>query len=530
MNSKPRIRHSLQTLQVYFYYRLALSGLLMVMFFTGVADNVIGSESAMLYLYTCVLYVCFAISAFFVFPPRSLRYSQKRVSALLAIDILALLVMVHASGGIQSGIGYLFIITAAMVSIFARGQIAYAYAAFISIAVLADSVYLFHGTSELTRNIFSSGTLGLLVFATCTALQYLTSRIESSVEEAEQQARHIRDLQEMAENIVTRMQTGIIVIDHEMRIELMNASAKQMLDLPADTKIFGNYLAELRELAPLLRDWEAIQRAKESKILKIRPGTEIRINVAPLDTAGAPKNIFYLEDYSAIKQHAQQLKLASLGRLAASIAHEIRNPLGALSHAAQLLNESDSIDVADQRLTEIILNNCGRVNEIIENTLTLSRRREPKPELIDLALWLPQFIQEAQSHHRESITLTIKSQELRTKFDPTHLAQILANLIENGLRFSLKDTGEEDVEIEAGMMASDEKAYIEVKDTGNGVPNERLHEIFEPFYTTDEKGSGLGLYICRELAETNHASLHYKRSDDRRTCFRIDFPHHQRMR
>lgn len=522
--------HSHQTLLVYLYYRIALSGVLLLMFVVDIAPNTLGAKSDALYFCVSIAYFVFAFLSPFIFPAKSLRHSIRRINFLLTIDVLAQLALIHASNGMDSGLGYLLIITTAMINIFARGQLAYTYAALMSIALILDNLYLHQYSNELPRVMFSCGTLGVLIFSTTIALQYLIEKIRKTTAEAERQYRHARNLQEIAQNIVTRMQTGVIVVDNELRIELMNTSAKQMLDIPIDSLVYGDYLANYRELAPVLKRWDEIIQSKQATVLRVRAGFEIRVNVAHLETGDIPKNIFYLEDYSSIKQYAQQLKLASLGRLAARIAHEIRNPLGALSHASQLLAESHAIEATDKRMTEIIQSNCGRVNEIVENTLALSRRKEPQLELIDLAEWLPRYIDEAHYQQKDNIHLNIENASLLTRFDPTHLQQILANLIDNGLRYSGEINTVPWLELKVAMQSSDAKPYLEVKDNGKGIPQEKVPEIFEPFYTTSEKGSGLGLFISRELAEINHATLHYKRSADGLSCFRIDFSHHQRMR
>lgn len=528
--SNAKFNLNTQILQVYLYYRVALSAILVAMFISGIVDNVLGASSNQLYFWGSFGYFSLSILSILTFPISSLARSKARLSFLLFCDIGALLVLIHASGGVASGIGYLLIINIAIVSIFVRGQLTFAYTALVSIAVMADTIYLSFDSANFTRNVFASGTLGILLFATSIILYYLTERLKKSSAEAEEQLKHIKNLQEIAQNIVTRMQTGVIVVDNELQIELINTSAKQMLDIPPDIMLYGSCLADFRELAPLLKDWESILKSRSSTILNLLNGIEVRVSVANLVTGDIPKNIFYLEDYVAIKQQAQQLKLASLGRLAASIAHEIRNPLGAMSHAAQLLQESPTIETSDFRLTEIVLNNSSRVNDIVENTLAMSRRKEPQLELIDLSIWLQSFIEEYATPVDAHVSLTVLNTQLLTKFDPTHLRQILTNLITNGLHYSKQHTGEARVTVATGLMSNDDKVFVEVYDSGTGVPVENLQNIFDPFFTTNEKGSGLGLYICKELSEINHASLHYRRTPNKQTCFRIDFSHYQRMR
>ena len=522
--------HNSQNLRVYLFYRVILSGLLLIMFYTNIAPNALGTAKPGMYQYASLAYFLITVISIVAFPVSQLVHSKRRIHFLFLTDVLAQLVLIHSSNGMDSGLGYLLIITMAMVNIFVRGQFAYAYAATSSIALILDNLYLHQYSSDLGRIMFSSGTLGVLLFATTIALQYFTDRIRTTTRETEAKSLHIRNLQEIAQNIVTRMQTGVIVVDNELKIELMNASAKQMLDIPASSQVYGQYLANYRELVPVLKSWEGIIEKNEATILKFRPGYEIRVNIAHLETGGLPKNIFYLEDYASIKQHAQQLKLASLGQLAARIAHEIRNPLGAMSHAAQLLQESETLSTTERRMVEIMLKNSERVNDIIENTLSLSRRKEPQLQQINLADWLPKFVDETQIKQRKNIHIKLNNEVLLTKFDPTHLRQILSNIIDNGLRYSEKKHGEPWLEIEASLQLSDDKPFVEIRDNGKGIPREKIAEIYEPFYTTNEKGSGLGLYICKELCEINHATLHYHRNQYDLSCFTINFSHHQRMR
>jgi two-component system sensor histidine kinase PilS (NtrC family) len=237
----------------------------------------------------------------------------------------------------------------------------------------------------------------------------------------------------------------------------------------------------------------------------------------------------FVEDTRSIAQQAQQLKLASLGRLTASIAHEIRNPLGAISHAVQLLQESEAITQIDRRLCDIIYQHAKRVNHIVENTLALSRRKDTQVSLIDLHVWLQQFIENYTSHQQAEIILDLENGTLPLRVDTTNLQQILVNLVDNGLRYSKQQIGVPKVILRGGVNQSNDNVFLEVIDFGPGIEGEQLQKIFEPFFTTEELGTGLGLYICKELCEINQASLYYFKTTRGESCFRIDFPHHLRM-
>ncbi|MFZ3203528.1 MAG: HAMP domain-containing sensor histidine kinase, partial [Pseudomonas sp.] len=234
---------------------------------------------------------------------------------------------------------------------------------------------------------------------------------------------------------------------------------------------------------------------------------------------------------SQIAQQAQQLKLASLGRLTAGIAHEIRNPLGAISHAAQLLQESEDLQGPDQRLAQIIQDHSRRMNLVIENVLQLSRRRQAEPQLLDLKYWLHRFASEFRGSAAPGQTLHLETQSgtVQTRMDPHQLTQVLTNLVQNGLRYSAHNHPQGQVWLKLFRDESSDLPVLEVLDDGPGVAPEQLQHIFEPFFTTDNKGNGLGLYIAREMCESNQARLDYKPREGGGSCFRITFAHPRKL-
>jgi len=521
--------HNPLVLRVYLYYRLILGSLLWVTYSFSASHKLLGNIQPELFELTAIAYTVVSFLTVLIFNARSLSHSIRRIGTMLIVDLAALLLMIHASNGINSSLSYLLLINIAMASIFIRGQLAFAFAALTSLATIAEALY--QGTSKtggLSSELFSAGTLGILIFLTAISFHYLTDKIRQSDIEAATQATYAKRLQQLAQHIVTRMRTGIIVVDEQNTIELINQSALQLLDMPA-ADYSGVQLTDMANFGPLLKEWRASPEKTAPQLHSLRVGQDVRISFAMLDTGEAKRTIMYMEDHRSLAQQAQQLKLASLGRLTASIAHEVRNPLGAISHAAQLLSEADYLNNADNRLIEIMLQHSERVNQIIENTLTISRRKEPKPKIIELAEWLPKLINEYQTVTKITVGLSLTNATVSAKFDPVHLNQVITNLCDNGARFSEQSTGEARIDIRAGISDNDGTAFIEIVDEGPGIKEDRLEQIFDPFYTTDVKGSGLGLYISRELCEINQASLYFKRTPAGKSCFRIDCTHHQRM-
>jgi len=256
-------------------------------------------------------------------------------------------------------------------------------------------------------------------------------------------------------------------------------------------------------------------------------GSRVTAHLAPLgkDTQRSGPVLVFLEDASLINARVQQSKLASLGRLSASIAHEIRNPVGAMSHAGQLLAESEAMTSDDLRLTEIIRTHADRVSHIIDNVLQLSRRESSRPEELQLKHWLNDFAAEftrTLELQEGELSVAEAAEGLAVRMDPSHLRQILWNLCDNAVKYA-SETGGILVELKAGRTLRDDRPYLEVLDQGHGVSPQTVDKIFEPFFTDKSGGTGLGLYISRELCELNRATLVYQSRDGGGSIFRIIF-------
>lgn len=516
-------------LRAYTYYRTLLGGVLLLMFQGDIARNVLGNDHPQLFFYTSASYTLINFISLLMFWRVKFLPSQKQLFSLLFIDLLAVILLMHSSGGVLNGLGYLLLVTVAAAGMLLRGQIAIFFAALVTIGVITESTYRFITSSLDNKALFSAGSLGALIFIIAIAFQYLTKKIRSSNEEALTQAQHAAHLQKLAQMIVERMRTGIVVFNKNRSIELLNKSARNLLAIPGE-----NNKLTLRDIPALDHKVTQWQQARQnySPILKVDNGLtdEVKINFSPLESTEHSDTLIFVEDNRAIAQQAQQLKLASLGRLTASIAHEIRNPLGAISHASQLLGESEALPIHDKRLIEIIDSHCKRVNQIIENILQLSRRRPAQPRQVHLNDWLEKFVKEYQDSKTEAVDIQVvcRHTSIVAQFDPGQLHQVISNLCDNGLRYSKAKSGKCTVKLEAGIDEKLQRPYINVIDAGPGIARENLKHLFEPFFTTENTGSGLGLFICKELCEANQAFIHYRRTEDNSSCFHIQLAHHER--
>ena len=531
-------------LRIYTYYRTLLGSVLLLMFQIEFAPKILGNDNPQLFFYSSIGYTAINFMTLIVMWRVKYAPSQTKLFSSLLIDVIAISLLMHASGGATSGLGYLLLIAIAAGGIMLRERISFFLAAITTIVVISEGAYRFIILTQDNKAVFTSGTLSALAFLTALLFQHLTKKIRLSYAEAESQAKQAAHLQKLAQLIVERMRTGILVLNNQLTIELHNHAALKLLGITSDT-IENIPLSQFPDLYKKHQSWQR-NSSDHSPFLKIEGETsnEIKVNFAYLEADKTNEVLIFLEDVRSLNQQAQQLKLASLGRLTASIAHEIRNPLGAISHASQLLAESPQLPQSDVRLLDIINNHSTRVNQIIENILQLSRRRPTQTLPINLREWIPTFINDYKASKSNGPQLEIALLEknlrnnrnngtgnvnsdgaLEAKFDTSQLTQVLSNLCDNGLRYSNKKTGRPDLRLEIGVDISQHQPYIRVIDYGPGISDENIKHLFEPFFTTENTGSGLGLYICKELCEANQAIISYKRTPQGESCFHLQLAH-----
>lgn len=507
-------------LRYFIIYRLALSGLLVVLYYWGITPLPVGYYDNELFRNAAIGYLLFSVLAATAYHLRTPSFDAQVVLQVFA-DIVALTLLMHASGGVTSGFGMLLLVAIAGGSVLTQGRIAIFFAAMASIAVLTQQIFVWLTSPFPTTFYTHAGILGASLFATAYLAHISARRIRMSEALAARREVDLANLSQLNEHIIRRMQSGIMVVDSNNRIRLVNESARHMLGLEADDE-GGLVEYAVPKLTGLLKTWRA-DRNRPSHLFQ-HDGTQMKLicSFAGIGQGAADGVLIFFEDASALTQQAQQLKLASLGRMAASIAHEIRNPLGAISHAGQLLSESNGLAEGDRRLTEMIRENSIRMNAIIENVLRISRGKPAEPQLLMLRPWLEEFSETFINANRispESFQVLVEPADIKVRVDPSQLHQVIWNLCENGLNHS---NGAPRIELRARISESTERPYLDIRDNGEGIPESELEQIFEPFFTTRDDGSGLGLYIARELCEGNQAALNYVPGDEG-ACFRISF-------
>ena len=520
---------------VYNIYRIVLPLVLLVSSF-GPSSTLLGVLDPTLFIQVCTAYAIFGIAITF-FIPMSTRgiKSEHILTGSLIIDIFAITLLTYSSGGMISGLGLLLLVTVASGSILIRGRISTFLAAVAALSLIYSELYLTLSLDVSANQFVQTGILGAILFATSLYIQALTNRIYKAAALADKQASDIVDLEKLNNEIIQRMRTGVVVVNTGHRIVSMNSAARSILlpILVIDEDQEENPYKLPSALSEQLELWKINSKRQPQPIVIPNSTRQVQLNFAFLNPEPESDVLIFLEDNRQIVQRVRQMKLASLGRLTASIAHEVRNPLGAISHASQLLSESVTVTDDDKRMIEIILDHCNRVNLIIEDVLDASRHDDTTADLIDLELWLTNFIDSYRATHElcDDIELEIATEQVKVKVIQGQLEQVLNNLFDNGLRYSHKQTGKATLLVQAGIESKDgdELPYLHIIDDGPGINEEDESRLFEPFHTTESSGTGLGLYISKELCEANQSQLVYGRTASGKSSFSIYFGNPDRV-
>jgi two-component system sensor histidine kinase PilS (NtrC family) len=540
MNASSLSDQNTRILQIYNVYRVALAIILLLSFLTGATTTQLGNHNPALFLYTTLAYLGFSLLVLFVLrPEQSLRAQQGLLSTLFIIDILSVALLTFSSRGVLSGLGLLHLVTIAAGSILVVGRMSTFLAAIASIAIIYSEIYLSFTRNVPANQYVQSGLLGALLFATSLYLQALAERMRRSALLAAQQASDILSLEQLNHLIIQRMRTGILVLGQEGNIVTTNDAANQMLALQTNDASESTQLeraATPLELPEILLDnlnhWKSNKTSRPPTFSMRKSGPKLQANFTYLTPDPGSSILVFLEDSSQIIQRVRKMKLASLGRLTGSIAHEIRNPLGAISHASQLLAEDPLLSDAARRLLDIIMNHSARINLIIEDVLHMSRHKHVNTERINLHDWLTRFVDNYCETHQinGNISIDILPRSTEVRVITNQFEQILNNLVENGLRYSEKITGRQGLQLTGGLSDRDGNSIpvLHVIDDGPGIDAMTEENLFEPFHTTEPTGTGLGLYISKELCEANLAQLSYKRTEQGKSCFSIHFAHPDR--
>jgi two-component system sensor histidine kinase PilS (NtrC family) len=506
-------------------FRLSVGAVLLAVFYLVEAPRIVGETDETL-AWRALVALLTAGCMFLALLHKRTPSTAWQTYLQFATDLVAVALLIHASGGISSGLGGVLIVSVGTLALLLPTQRAFLLAAVSTLVLLGQQTFAQLQGITAGAQFAPVGILGAVIFVITAVVQLLRTRLVETEALAEQRGIDLRNLVELNDYIIQHLRESIVVVDGEDQVRLINESAVKQLG--AATRAGELSLATVSpELAAELRRWRGGANFDRTQMTFSSPdGTNIQPHFAALASGRDGGVVIFLEDTSLIAERVQQAKLAALGRLSASIAHEIRNPLGAMSHAGQLLAESPSMGKDEHRLTDIIRLNARRVSQIVESVLALSRREAARPESLQLVPWVEDFAREfvqTLELYEGAVTLTPGQADIEARMDPTHLHQILWNLCDNAVKYASVAAGAIAVELTCGVLEPSGRPYLEVADRGPGIKPDKVEQIFEPFYTSQAGGTGLGLYISRELAERNGAALRYQPRPGGGSAFRIVF-------
>jgi len=509
-------------------YRLLLPPVLFTVYLFTRPTPSVGGTNPQLFLIVCVVY--WVLGGLFAFGGRGHWPSRRfMVVAHTLLDSTAVAVLLYCSGGASSGLGILLVIPVGAMTLLAEGRTAFANAAIAALAILAQQIFSATFGNAPTTDYPLAGMQGGVIFLVALLAWPVSARLRESEALVRRAAVDLANLAQVSQYIVQHLRESILVVDPDDYIRLINESAAQVLGEAA--AVPGALLGEVSpRLLYLLSTWRTDDLMEPDgdaqTMLAADGGRLIRPHFAPLGDTNPSPVIVFLEDTGEIAAKVQQTKLAALGRLSASIAHEIRNPVGAMSHAAQLLAESPALSDEDRRLTQIMQANSTRVSGIIDNILQLSRREAPRPEQLALAAWVARFREEFCATVQMSelqLLIDAAAEDVQVRIDGSQLHQIVWNLCENAVTHALPIGHGAGILMRYGRLGGVGRPYLQVADRGPGITAADAERIFEPFFTRAQRGTGLGLFLARELSAANGATLLYEAREGGGSIFRIVF-------
>lgn len=495
-----------RSLDYFNLYRLVIAAILATLSLLVTKDWLVGADDPQFFRFAAFGYLIF--TALFVVAIRARWPSfPVQLSLHLFSDIVFVTAMTNASGGVSSGLGLLLLVSLASAGLVGQGRLALMYASMAAIAMLGLHTFRILNWQAEPQDYLQTALISLSYFAMAWLAHILTRRAMVLEKEAAEKARELALLNRIHALAAGDSVNGIIAFDHRGKITYCNAQASLML---------GNAPGQARpESVRGLFEQVSQMPGESGEIETNLPGARVRLRFLPVEDSG--HTVLLMEDLSRAEKLARQIKLASLGRLTLNIAHEIRNPLSAIGHAAQLLAEENTSD-ANDKLTAIIRNNVQRLDAMVQDILMLNRRDRQAHVNLKIDRFIETWVREwrqAEEIPENAVIVDMKADAV-VSFAPEHMRQILWNLSRNAWRHSRKQAGS----LHISLRQNSDGLALEICDDGPGISAENQTHLFEPFFTTDTQGTGLGLFIARELAEANNARLEFA-GNRPGACFRL---------
>lgn len=488
-------------LRYFSYYRLIVAGFFLgAVVFSGKPLN-IGSQEPRLFLWVSSIYLVLSM-AILAGQIRLQRAFNAQLSMQVMIDIGCLILLLYASGGAKSGMSMMLLVVLVGAALVGKGRLVLFYASVATLLLLAEQAYRVGFLKGDPGDFFFTGLTCIGLFGAAIGARLLANRMIANEELARKRGIELADQMLINERVIHDMQDGVLVIDAASQVRQCNPRARALLGCT------DAYAKSLEDFSPTLAEEFRLRQGRgiESELVMQIPWTGRVLRVRFLPPGEGGNALIFVEDVGRLQQEARQVKLAALGRLTANMAHEIRNPLSAISHAAELLADEPP-GKGVERLTRIIVDNSQRLNRLVSEVVELGRRDRVSPEVIELRDYFLRLIDERSLQDAgtaQRIVVNIPA-GVEIRFDRGHLHRVVSNLLDNALRFASQSPGAVRIDIE--QNPGQNRPSLHVIDDGKGIDETERDRVFEPFFTTRTAGTGLGLYIARELCEANGARL-----------------------
>lgn len=476
------------------------------------------------------------------------KLSKSAWLATIGLDIstLAVLHVLSPPGGLN--VPLLMAMPILMSGVMTPRRWALASAAAVTLVLLAVAWMGGGSGGDPAVLLTQAGLIGAGLFAIAVLAGELSARLATEQESARGSLEIARQQAQLNRLVIDEMQDGVLVVDRRGSVRAANPAARRLLVAE------GRYDAAPFQLRGV-RDWEPLVQAVEQGFaagswpdagrevalpLASQRGVSLRqlrlrVRFTKRQDRQDPEDlcVLFIEDVRRVHARIRQEKLAAMGRMSAGIAHEIRNPLAAIAQANALLSE-DATSAAQRQLTGMVSANVDRLKRIVDDVLDVAPGERPPPPQIDAPALVQAVCDEWQrsaglapalSGPAGALTVWIQPALDNTaahaparsvRFEPEHMRRILVNLLDNAWRHSTQTTGAVVVSLEsvAPVYSADSPVLVlSVANDGDAIAAHIERSLFEPFFSTRSRGTGLGLYICRELCERYSASIDYRQQD-----------------
>jgi two-component system, NtrC family, sensor histidine kinase PilS len=469
----------------------------------------------------CAAYLLAALAARILTEPKAPgRTFDPQGLPTIVVDLLAIATLQFLQ---VAGINYspLFALPILLAAVLGSSLLALGTAAGVALLLLTETwlqnLHMPTDSPEMASRLLQAGLTGVGYFVLALLVNQLAARLAREEQAALRGRRAVRTHAQVNELVIEALSEGVLVVDSQCRVHAANPAARMLLELPEAVSQASFPLSArpgwepLRELA--LRTFELRYAQLREIALHDENAGQRRMHVRTRlteESYGEGLCVMFLHDLREMEARLRTEKLAAMGRMSAAVAHEIRNPLAAIAQANALLEE-DLREPGLRQLSALVRKNTQRLAQVVDDILDVSRARGAADGAMELELdaavaatcadWAAQTGSKARLH------LALGAPGARVRFEPDHLRRILVNLLDNALRYA----GQRPDSILVATRVADGQASLHVWSDGESLEPSVQRHLFEPFFSSQSRSSGLGLFICRELCDRHGAAMHYER-------------------